>query len=87
MSMRGVKFNVPLDLRTPSYSDMSDAAQKNIGVVWDMRFWREYLDALARDRYNFVSLWSLHPFPSMVKVPEFPDGASRSTGRSRSGAR
>jgi hypothetical protein len=82
MSMRGVKFNVPLDLRTPSYSDMSDAAQRNIGTVWDMKFWREYLDALARDRYNFVSLWNLHPFPSMVKVPDFPDVALDNVWRS-----
>ena len=27
MPMRGTKFNIPLDLRTPSYSDMSDSAQ------------------------------------------------------------
>jgi len=72
MSMRGTKFNIPLDLRTPSYSDMSDSAQKNIDTAWDFDFWRAYLDKLARDRYNFVSLWNLHPFPSMVKVPEYP---------------
>ena len=28
MSMRGTKFNIPLDLRTPSYTDMSDSAQR-----------------------------------------------------------
>jgi hypothetical protein len=82
MPMRGVKFNVPLDLRTPSYSDMSDAGQHNIETVWDMNFWRAYLDALARDRYNFVSLWSLHPFPSMVKVPGFPEVALDDVWRS-----
>ncbi len=82
MPMRGVKFNVPLDLRTPSYSDMSDAGQQNIGTVWDFEFWREYLDQLARHRYNFVSLWNLHPFPSMVKVPEFPQVALNDVWRS-----
>jgi hypothetical protein len=75
MPMRGTKFNAPLDLRTPSYSDMSDSAQKNIATMWDFEFWRAYLDQLARDRYNFVTLWNLHPFPSMVKVPEYPDVA------------
>jgi hypothetical protein len=30
MQMRGTKFNIPLDVRTPSYSDVCDAAQKNI---------------------------------------------------------
>ena len=72
MTMRGTKFNIPLDLRTPSYSDMSDSAQENIATVWDFDFWRAYLDKLARDRYNFVSLWNLHPFPSMVRVAEYP---------------
>jgi hypothetical protein len=75
MPVRGTKFNIPLDLRTPSYSDMSDSAQRNIGTVWDFEFWRAYLDQLARDRYNMVSVWNLHPFPSMVRVPEYPDVA------------
>jgi hypothetical protein len=83
MPMRGTKFNIPLDLRNPSYSDMSDSAQQNIATVWDFEFWRKYLDALARDRYNYVSLWNLHPFPSMVKVPEFPDVALSDVWRSK----
>jgi len=83
MPMRGTKFNIPLDLRTPSYSDMSDSAQHNIATVWDFDFWRAYLDKLARDRYNFVSLWNLHPFPSMVKVPEYPDVALNDVWRSK----
>ncbi len=83
MSLRGTKFNIPLDLRTPSYSDMSDSAQANIDTVWDFDFWRVYLDQLARDRYNMVSLWNLHPFPSMVKVPEYPDVALADVWRSK----
>jgi len=83
MSLRGTKFNIPLDLRTPSYSDMGDSAQENIATVWDFDFWRAYLDQLARDRYNYVSLWNLHPFPSMVKVPEYPDVALDDVWRSR----
>ena len=83
LRMRGTKFNIPLDLRTPSYSDMSDSAQQNISTVWDFEFWRAYLDALARDRYNYVSLWNLHPFPSMVKVPEYPDVALNDVWRSK----
>jgi hypothetical protein len=83
MSLRGTKFNIPLDLRTPSYSDMSDSAQENIATVWDFDFWRAYLDQLARDRYNMVSLWNLHPFPSMVKVPGYPDVALNDVWRSK----
>ena len=75
IAKRGIKFNIPLDLRTPSYTDCSDAAQANIPEVWERDFWIDYLNAMARHRYNVLSLWSLHPFPSMVKVPEFPEVA------------
>jgi hypothetical protein len=80
--LRGTKFNIPLDLRSPSYSDMGDSAQQNIATVWDFEFWRAYLDGLARHRYNMVSLWNLHPFPSMVKVPEYPEVALTDVWRS-----
>ncbi len=72
IAQRGIKFNIPLDLRTPSYSDPSDAAQANIPEMWSIAFWREFFDDMARHRYNVISLWNLHPFPSLVKVPEFP---------------
>lgn len=72
IAQRGIKFNIPLDLRTPSYTDPSDAAQANIPEVWSLEFWREMFDDMARHRYNLISLWSLNPFPSIVKVPEFP---------------
>ena len=47
---RGIKWNIPLDARIPSYDDTGDAAQKNIESVWDFKFWKEYLDHLARYR-------------------------------------
>jgi hypothetical protein len=72
---RGLKMNIPLDARTPSYADSGDAAQNNIEVVWDMDFWKAHLDQMARDRYNSITLWSPHPFPSLVQVPDYPDVA------------
>lgn len=73
MEKRGTKLNIPLDARTPSYTDASDVAQHNIPVMWEFDFWKDYIDNLARHRYNFISLWSLHPFPSLVKVPGYED--------------
>ena len=72
IAQRGIKFNIPLDARTPSYSDAADNAWNNVEAVWDFEYWKHYLDQLARDRYNVVTLWNEHPFPSMVKVPEYP---------------
>jgi hypothetical protein len=83
MAMRGIKMNIPLDVRTPSYTDVCDAAQENIGQMWEMGFWKGQIDALARHRYNFVSLWSMHPFPSMVRVPEYPEVALADVKRSK----
>ena len=80
---RGLKFNIPLDVRTPSYSDNSTSAQNNIPEMWSFDFWREFLDDMARHRYNVLSLWSLSPFPSLVKVPEFPDVALQDVWRTR----
>lgn len=69
---RGVKFNIPLDARTPSYSDASDSAFHNIENMWDFSFWTEFLDRMAIDKYNVLSLWSLSPFPSLVSIPKYP---------------
>lgn len=80
---RGIKFNLPLDLRTPSYSDCSDAAQANIPEMWSMEFWHTFLDEMARDRYNVLTLWSEHIFPSLVKVPEFPEVALNDVWRTK----
>lgn len=80
---RGIKFNAPLDLRTPSYSDNATAAQANIAEMWSLDFWHEFLDSMARNRYNVLSLWNLHPFPSLVRVPEYPDVALRDVHRTR----
>lgn len=75
MPTRGVKFNLPLDIRTPTYTDPCDAARENLADMWSMDFWTEYIDHLARHRYNMISMWNLHPFSSMVKIPEYPDAA------------
>ncbi|MDP8244301.1 MAG: hypothetical protein P9L94_09495 [Candidatus Hinthialibacter antarcticus] len=82
MAMRGTKFNAPLDVRTPSYTDVCDAAQNNIAEMWSMDFWKEYIDTLATYRYNYISLWSLHPFPSLVRVPGYEDVALDDVQRS-----
>ncbi len=72
---RGIKFNIPLDIRTPSYQDAGDAAQNNIAEMWNMDFWKAYLDMMAQNRYNVLTLWNPHPFPSMIKMEEYPDVA------------
>jgi len=75
IARRGVKFNIPLDARTPSYDDSGDAAQQNIATMWEWDFWEDYLDEMARNRYNVLTLWNPHPFPSLVKLQKYADVA------------
>jgi len=70
---RGLKFNIPFDGRAPSYDDTGTAAQKNIPVMWEFDFWQEFLDTLARNRYNVLTLWTTHPYPGLVKLDKYPD--------------
>ncbi len=73
---RGIKFNCPLDERTPTYeSNKGDAEFRNVLTMWGMNFWKAQIDELARSRYNCLSLWNMHPFPSMVRVPGYEDAA------------
>ena len=39
---------------------------------YDKAFWIEYLDFLAENRINMLSLWNGHPFASIVKLDEYP---------------
>jgi hypothetical protein len=73
IKQRGLKFNIPLDIRTPSYQDAGDAAQQNIAEMWNIDFWKSYLDMMARNRYNVLTLWNPNPFPSMTKLDKYPD--------------
>ena len=74
IAKRGIKFNLPLDVRTPTYNqgEWPDSERLNVVEMWSRDFWRETFDDMARHRYNLISWWSLNPFPSIVKVPEFP---------------
>ncbi len=69
---RGLKFNIPFGARAPSYDDTGTAAQKNIPVMWEFGFWKAFLDCMARNRYNVLSLWTTHPYPGLVKLDKYP---------------
>lgn len=72
---RGIKYNIPLDVRTSAFDDSGDAAQNNIAEMWNLQFWEDFFDAMARNRYNAISYWNAHPFSSMVKLDDYPDVA------------
>ncbi|TWU62045.1 hypothetical protein [Crateriforma conspicua] len=70
---RGLKFNIPLDARAPSYDDTGTSAHQNIPVMWEWEFWKSFIDQMIRNRYDTLTLWVTHPYPGMVRLPEYPD--------------
>lgn len=73
---RGIKLNIPFDKGSVPYGrSQVDGINHAILQVWDMTFWTTWLDEMARNRYNVLSLWSNHPFTSMLKLPDYPDVA------------
>jgi len=72
---RGIKFNIPLDRKSPTYYYSTDGTSHKVAIkhVWDMNFWTTWFDEMARHRYNVLSLWSPHPFTSMLNMEdEYP---------------
>jgi hypothetical protein len=78
---RGIKLNFPFDKECPTYGKdnkggfQGTSYRTAIPDVWDMNFWTEWFDEMARNRYNTVSLWSCHPFTCLVKMDDYPDVA------------
>ncbi len=68
LTVRAIKFNLPWS----SYRT-GPAMQLHTEVCRDLGFWQAFLDQMAENRFNVLSLWNVHPFSYMVKPLHFPD--------------
>jgi hypothetical protein len=73
LAFRGIKFNTPWDSYRPS-----SALDQHYDTVRDLKFWERFLDMMVENRFNAISLWTLHPFTYMIRPKNFPE-ASRWT--------
>jgi Putative Ig domain len=73
LKLRGIKFNIPWDERSETYFSNFEGTshQEAVRLVWDMNFWTTWFDEMARHRYNALSLWSNHPFTSLMETPGY----------------
>ncbi|MEK3914599.1 hypothetical protein [Paenibacillus sp. FSL H7-0331] len=67
LAFRALKFNLPWS----SYR-MNECFDLQHETVRDLSFWQSFLDMMAVNRYNVLTLWNLHPFPYMVRSVHFP---------------
>ena len=64
---RALKINMPWS----AYRNSSETA-----LSWDamrnLSFWTSYLDAAADNGFNVLSIWSMHPYPLLLRSKSFP---------------
>jgi len=69
-SFRTIKFNLPW----MSYRK-GEALQVHMETCRDLEFWRGYLDMMAENRFNTLTLWNLHPFTFLIRPRNFPEAS------------
>lgn len=67
-TIRGIKHNLPYE----PY-DMGEPFSENFETMMDISYWKEYLEMLALNRYNTLSLWAENPFPMMFRLEKYPN--------------
>ena len=70
LPFRAIKFNLPWS----PYRE-GEAMQIHTEVSRDLDFWRGFLDMMAMNRFNVLSLWNRHPFPYMIRATNFPEAS------------
>lgn len=74
-TVRALKFNLPWS----SYR-VGPAMDQHLKVCRDLKFWQRFIDQMAENRFNVLSLWNVHPFSFMVRPKNFP-GANSFSGK------
>jgi hypothetical protein len=70
LAFRGIKFNTPWDSYRPS-----SALDQHYATARDLKFWEAFLDMAVENRFNVVSLWTMHPFTYMIQPKNFPEAS------------
>jgi hypothetical protein len=70
LAFRGIKFNTPWDTYRPS-----SALDQHYATARDLKFWEAFLDMMAENRFNALSLWTMHPFTYMIVPKNFPEAS------------
>lgn len=70
LPFRAIKYDMPWDTYRHSYAlDLHSETCK------DVAYWKAFLDMMAENRLNVLSLWNLHPHVYMIKPKNFPEAS------------
>lgn len=67
MQLRAVKFDMPWDTYRHHLS-----LDQHYETCRDIKYWEAFLDMMADNRLNSLSLWNLHPFTYMIRPKNYP---------------
>lgn len=70
LAFRGIKYNLPWDTYRPS-----SALDQHYKTARDLKYWEAFLDMMAENRFNVISLWNLHPYTYMIRPKNFPEAS------------
>jgi hypothetical protein len=70
VALRAIKFDLPWDTYRHSYAlDLHGETCKTVS------YWEAFLDMMAENRINSLSLWNLHPYPYLIRSKNFPEAS------------
>ena len=67
---RAIKYDLPWD----SYRH-SEALYLHTETCKDLKYWEVFLDMMAENRFNVLTLWNLHPYTYMISPKNFPEAS------------
>ena len=70
LQLRAVKYDLPWD----TYRH-SEALSQHDETCRDTTYWEAFLDMMAENRLNSLSLWNLHTYPFLIKAKNFPEAS------------
>lgn len=70
LSFRAIKYDLPWDTYRHSY-----ALSLHDTTCRDTAYWRAFLDMMAENRFNALTLWNLHPYTFLIKPKNFPEAS------------
>lgn len=70
LMLRAVKYDLPWD----TYRH-SEALNFHDETCRDPKYWEAFLDMMAENRLNALSLWNLHPYPFMIIPKNYPEAS------------
>ncbi|SFQ17768.1 beta-N-acetylhexosaminidase family protein [Parafilimonas terrae] len=70
LAFRAIKYDLPWDTYRHSY-----ALSLHDTTCRDTAYWKAFLDMMAENRFNALTLWNLHPYTFLIKPKNFPEAS------------